>query len=594
MDDHYRLNYWSRRTNRRQLLGSAGVAGAGVAALGLVGCGGGSSSNNNASSLATPTPAGGASPTVVDPFANAKKGGTYNTYATSDPPTIDPYGNVSFQTKVMTAYVYSRLMMYGTGGGVKGTDTRPTGDAAEKWENTPDGMKYTYTLRKGLAFHNVAPVNGRAVTTDDVKFSYGRATDPKLTTSTQLRNAIDKVEYPDASTIVFTMKTPNPGFNDTLADTVNGIWIMPTESADKFDPAKTMIGSGPWLFGSYTPSVGFKFNKNPNWWKSGFPLMDSVNLAIIPDYPTQLAQFLGGNSDTMAPNAADLISIKNQVKDVALSSSIANQGNWIYFDGTDPTAPWAKDDRVRQAVSMAQDRDAITDLVYNTKKLQAGGIDVQGPWNNLIPAGMSRFWLDPQSKDQGDTAQFFKYDPANAIKLLAAAGYPSGFSTTYQYPGAIYGKGFNDAAEGTIAYINAIGIKTTTDVQDYNSKYITQTFIGNFKGITFGLESQFTDPGGYPQRLFLDNPNNHSKITKDQQLIDLTNKQATQMVEADRKATLWQIQQVNAQHMYYIPDQVGAGSTWSAWQPWTMNGLTFRTTGYGGGTEVAPFLWKNK
>src|SRR5674476_1447404 len=44
--------------------------------------------------------------------------------------------------------------------------------------------------------------------------------------------------------------------------------------------------------------------------------------------------------------------------------------------------------------------------------------------------------------------------------------------------------------------------------------------------------------------------NNHSKITKDQQLIDLTNKQATQMVEADRKATLWQIQQVNAQHMY--------------------------------------------
>jgi hypothetical protein len=243
---------------------------------------------------------------------------------------------------------------------------------------------------------------------------------------------------------------------------------------------------------------------------------------------------------------------------------------------------------------MGQDRDSITDLIYNIKKLKAGGIDVQGPWNNLIPAGMTRYWLDPQSKDQGDTAQFFKYDPANAIKLLAAAGFASGFSTTYQYPGTIYGKSFADAAEATIAYINAIGIKTTTDVQDYASKYITQTFIGNFKGIAFGLESGFTDPGGYPQRLFLDNPNNHSKITKDQQLIDLTNKQATQMVEADRKATLWQIQQVNAQHMYYIPDQWGAGSTWGAWHPYVMNPLVFRTTGYGGGTEVLPWLWKNK
>jgi hypothetical protein len=94
--------------------------------------------------------------------------------------------------------------------------------------------------------------------------------------------------------------------------------------------------------------------------------------------------------------------------------------------------------------------------------------------------------------------------------------------------------------------------------------------------------------------LFLDNPNNHSKIIKDQQLIDLTNKQATQMVEADRKATLWQIQQVNAQHMYYIPDQWGAGSTWGAWHPYVMNPLVFRTTGYGGGPEVLPWLWKNK
>ncbi len=593
MADNYWGNYWSKRTNRRRLLGGAGMAGAGVAALSLVGCGG-SSDNSGASSLATPTPAGGTAATATDPFANAKKGGTYNNFTLNDPPTIDPYGNSSYITKTYAAYTYSRLMMYGAGGGKRGSDLKPTGDAAEKWEFTPDGMKFTYTLRKNLAFHNVAPVNGRAVTTEDVKFSYGRATDPKLTTSRNLTSVIDKVEYPDASTVVFTMKAPNAGFNDLLADTVNGLWIMPTESDGKFNPAKTMLGSGPWVFQSYTPSVGFKFNKNPNWWNTGFPLMDAVNVAVIPDYPTALAQFLAGNSDALNISAEDLVSVKGQMKDVQLNSSISMQANWIYFDGTDPNAPWAKDDRVRQAVSMAQDRDSITDLIYNLKKLKAGGIDVQGPWNNLIPAGMTRFWLDPQSKDQGDTAQFFKYDPANAKKLLAAAGFPDGFSTTYQYTANAYGKTFNDAAEATIAYINAIGIKTTTDVQDYASKYITQTFVGNFKGIAFGLEPGFTDPGGYPQRLFLDNPNNHSKITKDQQLIDLTKKQQGQMNEEERKATLWEIQRVNAKHMYYIPDQWGAGSVWGAWQPWVKNAITFRTTGYGGATEVLPFYWKNK
>ena len=66
------------------------------------------------------------------------------------------------------------------------------------------------------------------------------------------------------------------------------------------------------------------------------------------------------------------------------------------------------------------------------------------------------------------------------------------------------------------------------------------------------------------------------------------------MNEAERKQTLWQIQQINAQHMYYIPDQWGAGSVWGAWQPWIQNALVYRTTGYGGAAEVLPFYWKSK
>lgn len=585
----YWSKYWSVRSSRRRLLAGAGLAGTGVAALGLVGCGGGNSGNNNsASSLATPTPKAGASATV-DPFAGAKKGGTINTTAVAEPPTIDPFGNLSYTTKSLSAFVYSRLMKYETGPGIAPADVRPGPDAAEKMEVSPDGMKYTFTLRKGISFHNVAPVNGRAMTSDDVKFSYGRATAATNGNASRLTSVIDKVDYPDASTIVFTLKAPNVTIPDLMADT-NLMFIMPTESDGKFDPTKTMLGSGPWVFQSYTPSVGFKFTKNPNWWNTGFPFADNYNLAIIPDYPTRLAQFLAGNSDVEGPTADDLVNVKNQIPDVQLFGTIAQLISFLYFD-PDPTSPWAKDDRVRQAISMSQDRNALLELAYNLNKLKAAGLDVKGPWNNIIPAGMTRFWLDPQSKDQGDTAQYFKYDPANAQKLLSAAGFPSGFSTTYQYSANAYGTTFNQNAEAIIAYINAIGIKTTTDVQDYPSKYITQTFVGNFKGIAFGYETPFPEASGYPNRMFTDNPNNHSKI-HDQQLMDLTNKQLTETDEAKRKAIFWQIQQANAQHMYYIPMPLGGGTAWSAAHSNVKNVYTFPTTGYGYGTETAPYIWK--
>ncbi len=115
MATDYWNKYWSVRASRRRLLGGAGLAGAGVAALGLVGCGGGG--NNGAASLATPTPSAGASATV-DPFAGVKKGGTLNTTAVAEAPTIDPFGNLSYTTKSLAAYTYSRLMLYKTGPGI--------------------------------------------------------------------------------------------------------------------------------------------------------------------------------------------------------------------------------------------------------------------------------------------------------------------------------------------------------------------------------------------------------------------------------------------------------------------------------------------
>ena len=107
---------------------------------------------------------------------------------------------------------------------------------------------------------------------------------------------------------------------------------------------------------------------------------------------------------------------------------------------------------------MCQDRDALLDLSYNVKKLQAAGLSPATSWNNVIPAGFARWWLDPQSADQGDSAKYFKYTPDEAKKLLTAAG-ADGATFDYHYSPTVYGTTFTNIAEAIGNYMQAIGLK---------------------------------------------------------------------------------------------------------------------------------------
>jgi len=588
--------YWDRyareRRSRRRFLGGAVATGAGAAGLALVGCGDDDDDDATPKSgLATNTPAPNATPTPTDPYAGAKRGGTYKADQAGDPPTIDPYGNLSFLTKGFSAFIYSRLFKYNAGAGVKKSDLLPVGDLAESSEASPDGLTWTIKLRKDAKFHNVAPVNGRAVTSDDVKFSWGRATAEANTNRSQLA-FVDKVEYPDASTVKFTLKAPNAAFLDVLAD-ANLLWIMPTESKGKFNPAQQAIGSGPWMLDSYQPSVVIKYKKNPAWHVPGFPLMDAIESAIIPEYANRLAQFQAGNTDVSGVTAEDIVSVKKAMANINLYGEVSQLLSMVFFD-PDPASPWAKDPRVKQAVSMAIDRAGLMDLGYNVKKLKAEGLAVSERWNNLIPAGMERFWLDPTGSAQGETKKYFEYNVKEAKALLAAAGFANGFETVYQYTANRYGAAFNAIAEAHIGFLNEIGIKTTTDVQDYASKYVTQTFVGNFKGIAFGYETPFPEGGSYPNRMFTENASNHSKIV-DAELAALATKQQQELDPAKRKEMFFEIQRKNAAKMHYVPSNAGAGTGWTAFQAWVKNIDVATVPGsYGGGTETAPYRWLDK
>jgi peptide/nickel transport system substrate-binding protein len=598
MAREYWDRYWSAKRSRRGFLGTAGVAGAGAAGLALVGCGDDDSTSKKTaapSGSATASGSPAASATAADPFAKAVKGGTLQLLDTGNPPSIDPYGNGSFHTKVHSTHVYSRLYKYNAGPGVKVTDLHPVPDLVSGAETSPDGMTVTMKIRPDAKFQNVAPVNGRAVTTDDIKFSWSRVQDPKTGVAGRVP-FVDSLSYPDASTIVFKLKTPYAAFLDAMADT-NIFFIMPKEadaSASGFDPAVKMIGSGPWLFDSYTPDVSIKYKKNPDWYgkgTQGFPFLDAVNWSIIPAYANQLAQFKAGNLDSAGITADDLIDVKNTVKGVQLYGEVSQLLSFLYMD-SDPASPWNKDPRVRLALSMALDRDGLTDLGYQVKKLQAAGIDVKSNWNDIIPAGLLKYWLDPKGADIGDGGKNFKYDVAGAKALLSAAAFPS-IEAKFQYTANAYGQTFNSIAEAQIQMLQQIGIKTTTEVQDYASKYKTQTFDkGNFTGIAFGYETPFPEAGGYSAMFLPGAPNNHSKIN-DATLNDLWAKQAVELDAAKRKDIFNQIQKYHATKMYYIPSQAGAGTGWTAYADrLQVNDIHTVPGSYGVAAETFPYYWK--
>jgi peptide/nickel transport system substrate-binding protein len=596
MAQNYWDNYWRERRSRRRFLGGALATGAGASALALVGCGDDDDDDDDGGGLATATAAPNATATPTDPLAGAKKNsGLLKLAATGDPPTLDPYGNISFLTKGNAAHHYSRLFMYKAGPGIAYGSVRPTPDAAEKAESSPDGLKWTVKLRPNVKFHNIAPVNGRLMTSEDVKLTIERSNSATSTNKLSAAMPLDKVEYPDNNTIVFSLTKPSATFLDVLADT-NILFLMPKEAFNGgFDPATISIGSGPWVWKSYEPSVKFFRTRHPEWHmgaQSGAPFFDEVETAIIPEYANRLAQFLAGQTYAEGINADDLPGVVNQVKGAVIEARTGPTLSFTYFGPEDVSNGWAKDPRVRQAISMGYDRAALMELGYNIKKLTDAGLKVETKWHNLIPAGETAWWVDPTSSAMGDAAKYFKYDPTAAKQLLSAAGFANGVDAgTYQYTANRYGKTFNDIAEANIGFQEAIGVKTVTDVQDYSSKYITQTFLGNFSGIAFGYETPFPEAGSYITRFFTNNPTNHSKIN-DPEMTKLAEDLAVELNEEKRKELFKQVQIKNAEKMYYIPNVAGAGTGFTAAQPFMKNYNEFVTKAYGAPAEVYPFWYR--
>jgi peptide/nickel transport system substrate-binding protein len=477
--DQRRAGQLTRRAALRAgMLSTLGLAGASMLACG------GSSNNKNANNAANNKPAANtnaagtaasgatAAATAGGPSgspAAAVRGGTLNFSISGEPPDLDPTGTLSFGLHTVIAPIYSRIIRTAWPSEATGpADLSLKADLAEKWEQV-DLQTYTFHLRPNAAWHNVAPVNGRPVTAADVKAALGVYSAGGAQKSAF--DIVDTIDTPDDHTVTIKMKTPYALFLDTLANPVRH--IFPPEAVSRPSGLKTtpVIGSGPFMFKDYQRGQAFSGVRNPNYYMPNLPYLDGYQIRFVPQYATQEASFRTNALDIIAPGSwTDAQTLTSS--DSHLHMFEGKAAHSVFSPAMDLTQAPFQDPRVRQAISLASDRKTILKTIYGDHGIIGWGV----PWVFVQDTP----WSDAQ------LGQWYTYDPAQAKKLLAAAGFAQGFDTTMIfYP---YSSTMQPQIELFQAQLKQnLGINITLKQLDYTTWFTTYTGM-QWHGMAWGFQ----------------------------------------------------------------------------------------------------------
>ncbi|MBL7174521.1 MAG: ABC transporter substrate-binding protein [Desulfobacteraceae bacterium] len=307
-------------------------------------------------------------------------------------------------------------------------------DLAESWEQLDD-LTYKFVLRKGVKWQNLPPVNGRELTSADVKYSLRRMggleipPPPKTAKEKKKKGRklkfgsfkhnyymtqLDKIETPDRYTVIIKTKVPFA----PMLNYLGSAWakIVPKEVVDEYGHFRNVnIGSGAYILKEFRRDSHILIEKNPDYFKKGQPYVDSIRTTIIADESARLAAFIARKLDWIIIPAHQRQTLMEQVPEgwfmesTTLYQAVLRMPPWD--SGKGPLRkPW-DDIRVRRAVVHAIDKDKMIQLT------QQGFADK----NVSCVPGTPGITL-PQS-DQPE------YNPEKSKKLLAEAGYPNGFKT---------------------------------------------------------------------------------------------------------------------------------------------------------------------
>ncbi len=384
--------------------------------------------------------------------------------------------------------IYNRLVEFKRG------TVDPVPGLAVSWDISADALTYTFHLRHGVKFHTTpwfTPT--RDFDADDVLFSFNRQwkqDDPWHNVSHGNFSYFNSMAFPqllksiskaDDYTVVFTLNRPEAPFISELG--MDFASIQSAEFADKMMTAGTPekfdqlpVGTGPFVFVNYQPDSVIRYAANADYW-NGRPKIDSLVFAITPDPSVRFAKLRANECQIIAlPNPADLPAMKADPNLKVLSGPALNIGYWAFNTEKKPF----DDARVRRALAMAIDKKAILESVYLGTGVNAV---------NLIP---------PNLWSYNKAVKDYPYDPPQAKKLLAEAGYPNGFSTDIwampvQRP---YNPNAKRMAESIQADLAKIGVTARIVTYEWG-EYLKRVQQGDHQTVLLGWSADIGDPDNF-------------------------------------------------------------------------------------------------
>lgn len=186
--------------------------------------------------------------------------------------------------------VYSRLLRLRSGPDVRLPSLWVECDLCAGWRMTDD-LTFEFDLRPDAAWQDIAPVNGRTVTAADIASSYTRQAEAGRPNAGLLRS-IERIELIGHSSLRIRLRLPDADFLTALADARSKI-VAPEAVAENGDLRNgPSIGSGPWVLTSMRADGTSIFERNPGYFESPLPRLDSLRIQVIEDYQTRTAAFL--------------------------------------------------------------------------------------------------------------------------------------------------------------------------------------------------------------------------------------------------------------------------------------------------------------
>jgi peptide/nickel transport system substrate-binding protein len=352
---------------------------------------------------------------------------------------------------------------------------------AKNWAVSPDGRRYTFTLREGVRFHD-----GTLLDASAVKFNFDRQRDPKHPNHTGVYEywlnffepVVKAIETPDARTVVFTLKQQDATFLSNMALFAMGIVSPAAIRRYGKDIVRHPVGTGPFKFVTWVPSQKIILEANADYW-GGRPAIDKLVFKPIPENAVRLLELENGSIHGMSGiNPDDVARIQRHPRLKLQTGPGMNVG----YMALNMDKPPLDRPLVRRAIAHAVNKEAMVKAFF------AGGTLGRAAVNPLPP---SVWGYNDQLKD-------YPHDPAEARRLLKQAGLPNGFKLTlWALPVARpYMPQGQRTAEALQADLARAGIDVTITTFEWGT-YLDKLSKGDHQAALIGWNGDNGDPDNF-------------------------------------------------------------------------------------------------